>query len=244
MPQRVVVLGKVHLVRQPIVQSLGALDFEVFESSDFGEVLAHLDLTRPALVVMDADGMAREWRTLAAGLGARQGAAAVVLVTSRFSFDDAHDAQGLRVAGVIVKPFRKDEHTPRLLDLALRTMNVRARRAAPRFAVPPAANAVLRLPASRGDDVLPLRNIAEGGAAVAAESVSAGSSLAPGSYFPLATLSWGNVRLEAELSVVHRGAKAGGVRFTRFYEGGPKLLRALKERHEKALGSHGRRRKW
>ena len=32
MPLRVVVVGKVLLVRQPIAQSLGALDFEVFES--------------------------------------------------------------------------------------------------------------------------------------------------------------------------------------------------------------------
>ena len=244
MSLRVVVLGKILLVRQPIAQSLGALDFEVFESSDFEVVMAHLDSTAPSLVVMDADGMSREWRALAAGLGARQGAAACVLVTSRFSFDDAHDALALRVAGVIMKPFRREEHTPRLLDLALRKMNVRARRESPRFAVPAALSAVLRLPVSDGEDVFPLKNIAEGGATIDTEAGTAGSSLAPGSFVPLATLSWGEVKLEAELSVVHREANAGGVRFSRFFDGAPKLLRALEERHVKALGPRGRRRKW
>ncbi len=177
-------------------------------------------------------------------MGAKQGAAALVLVTSRFSFDDAHDAQALRVAGVIVKPFRREEHTPRLLDLALRKMNTRARRAAPRFAIPLATNAVLRLPASNGEDVFPVKNIAEGGATIDMETGTAGSSLAPGSFVPLATLSWGDVQLEAELSVVHRKDNGSGVRFSRFFDGAPKLLRALKERHQRALGNHGRRRKW
>jgi hypothetical protein len=188
--------------------------------------------------------MAREWRANGAALGARQGAAALVLLTSRFSFDDAHDALALRVSGVIVKPFRREEHTPRLLDLALRKMNVRARRESPRFAVPATINVVLRLPMSDGEDVFPLKNIAEGGATIDMEAGAAGSSLAHGSSVPLATLSWGEVQLEAELSVVHREANAGGVRFSRFFDGAPKLFRALKERHARALGSHGRRRRW
>ena len=120
MSLRAAILGKILLVRQPIAQSLRAMDFEAFESSDFAEVISALDLTSPSLIVMDADGMSREWRMLAAGLGGKQGAAALVLVTSRFSFDDAHDAMALKVAGVIVKPFRSDQHAARLLDLALR----------------------------------------------------------------------------------------------------------------------------
>jgi CheY-like chemotaxis protein len=244
MPLRVLVLGKVLIVRQPIAQSLAGLDFEVFESSDPVEGIAHLDLTAPSLVVMDADGMPREWRLLAAALGARPKAAALVLLTSRFSFDDAHDAQALRVAGVIVKPFRGEEHTPRLLDLALRKMNVRARRTTPRFAVPAAMNAVLRVPVSDGEEVFPVKNIAEGGAAIDTGIGGSGSSLAPGSFVPLATLSWGEAQFEAALDVVHRDRNAGGVRFSRVFDGAPKLFRALKERHVRILGPQGRRRKW
>jgi CheY-like chemotaxis protein len=244
MPLRAVILGKVLIVRQPIAQSLSALDFEVFESADFADAFEHLDFTRPSVVVMDADGTAREWRALAARLGAGPGAAALVLVTSRFSFDDAHDALALRVAGVIVKPFRKEEHAPRLLDLALRKMNVRARRAAPRFAVPASMNAVLRVPRSDGEDVLPVRNIAEGGAMIDTEAVASAPPFAAGGFVPLATLAWGDVQVEAQLDVVHWQENSAGVRFARIFEGGPKLLRALKDRHEKALGPQGGRRKW
>jgi CheY-like chemotaxis protein len=241
---RVVILGKILLVRQPIAQSLGALDFEVFESSDPAEVVANLDLTLPSLIVMDADGMAREWRLLAGGLGAKQGAAGLVLVTSRFSFDDAHDAMALRVAGVVVKPFRREEHAARLLDLALRKMNVRARRASPRFAIPANMNAVLRLPDSEGGDVFPLKNIGEGGVAIDLEAARLSSSLGPGRFVPSADLSWGEVQLEAAVDIVYRGKNAAGIRFSRIFDGAPRLLRALKERQARALGPEEKRRKW
>lgn len=243
MSLRVVILGKILIVRQPIAQSLGALDFETFESSSLAEVIARLDFISPSLIVMDTDGMSREWRMLAAALGPKKGAASLVLVTSRFSFDDAHDAMALKVAGVIVKPFRSDQHTARLLDLALRQMNVRARRSSPRFATPAATNAVLRLSESGGENIFPLKNIAEGGATINTEAGSVGSSLDPGSFVPLATLSWGEVQLEAAVDVMYRERNSAGIRFSRIFEGAPKLLRVLKERRARELGQ-GKGRKW
>ena len=244
MSLRVVVLGKILLVRQPIAQSLGALDFEVFESSDPAEVVSNLDLTAPSLIVMDADGMAREWRLLAGSLGARQGAAGLVLVTSRFGFDDAHDAMALRVAGVIVKPFRREEHTERLLDLALRKMKVGARRASPRFAIPASMNAVLRFPESECGDAFPVKNIGKGGAAVDVGTARLGTSLDPGRFVPSADLLWGEVELEAAVDIVYREKNAAGIRFSRIFDGAPRLLRALKERQARALGPGEKRRKW
>lgn len=244
MPLRAVILGKILLVRQPIAQALSALDFETFEFSDYAELVSHLDLTSPSLIVMDADGMSREWRALAAGLGARPRAAALVLVTSRFSFDDAHDAMALKVAGVIVKPFRGDQHTPRLLDLALRQVKIRARRASPRFAVPPGMNAVLRLSEPGAASAFPLKNISEGGAEVDLESARAGSLPDAGTFVPSADIIWGDVQFEAAIDVVHRDEHTAGIRFSRLFDGVPKFLRALKERHDKAAGSQGIKRKW
>jgi DNA-binding response OmpR family regulator len=244
MSLRAVVFGKVLLVRQPVAQSLRALDFEALESTDFAELVSKLDSTWPSLIVMDADGMGREWRMLAAGLGAKKGAAALVLVTSRFGFDDAHDAMALKIAGVIVKPFRSGQHAARLLDLALRQMNVRARRSSPRFAIPGTMNAVLRLPGSDGEDAFPLKNIAEKGATIDMDARSVGSMLDPGRFFPLAVLSWAELQLEAAIDVVHSDSHTAGIRFSRIFEGGPRFLRALRERHERAIGPQGIKRKW
>jgi CheY-like chemotaxis protein len=244
MSLRAVVLGKTLLVRQPIAQSLSALDFQVHESSDLAEVVSTLNLTAPALIVMDADGLAREWRMLAAGLGAKRGAAALVLLTSRCSFEDVHEAMALRVAGVIVKPFRRDEHTARLLDLALRPVDVKARRSAPRFALPESTHAVLRWSLSESEYLLPVKNVAEGGAMVRVEADSPEAAFKPGGFIPLATLSWGEVQLEVAFDVIHRGTDAAGIRFSRIFDGTPKLLRALEELQVRALGPRGKKRKW
>ena len=229
MPLRVVIFGKTLLVRQPIAQSLGALDFQVFESASLPEVVSGLEMTAPVLVVMDADGIAREWRLVASALGAKRGAIALVLVASRFGFDDAHDALALKVAGVIVKPFRREEHTPRLLDIALRQANLKARRESPRFSLTPADAVTV--------ESHPARNIAEGGALVQ-------TSLEPGGFVPLATVAWGEARMETSLDVVHAGGGASGVRFSRVLSGAPKVMRMLEERRSRALGPQGKKRKW
>jgi hypothetical protein len=241
---RAVILGNILLVRQPIAQSLGALDFVAFESSEFSHALSALDHASPSLVVMDVDGMTREWRMLAARLFAKRGTTALVLVASRFSFDDAHDAMSLSVAGVIMKPFRNSQHTGRLLDLALRHMHVKARRSTARFTVPEGVRPALRLAGSKGEFVLPLKNISERGAAIDMNENGGGSILHPGGFFPLATLSWGEVQLETAIEVVHCDTQLAGIRFSRIFDGAPRFLRALEERQERAIGPQEMKRKW
>ncbi len=244
MPMKAIVLGKTLLVRQPIAQSLAVLDFQVLEVAELAEIAANVDLTAPSIIVMDADGMAREWRALAASTGAGRSATALVLVTSRFSFDDVHEAMALRVAGVIVKPFRKEEHVARILDLALRQLKVKARRSAPRFSIPDAPRALLTWSEAGSEERLEVLNIASGGARLNLDATGVGASFAPGGFVPLAAFTWGEVRLEVNLDVIHREEASAGVRFARIYDGEHKLLRALEERRTRALGFYGRKRKW
>jgi len=210
----------------------------VIEASEIAEAISAVQSTVPTLVVMDADGMAREWRILAAGMSAQQ-SAAIVLIASRFNFDDVHDAQALRVAGVIVKPFKREEHTERLLDIALRRQNIRARRSAPRFAIPKDARAEMRLGRAGKTELFPLLNISEGGAKVVAEA-----AWQPDPNASPSSLSWGNVNLEVSIELVHRQKDGVGVRFTKIWEGGPKVLHALEERQARALGARRKKRKW
>ncbi len=237
MPLRAVIFVKTLLVRQPIAQSLGALDFQVVESASLPAVVSVLDQAAPVLVVMDADGMAREWRLVASALGAKRGAIGLVLVASRFGFDDAHDAMALKVAGVIMKPFRREEHAPKLLDIALRMMNLKARRSSPRFTLPPSEGAAVSLSRPEGDEAVPLKNIAEGGALIE-------KALAPGDFVPLATVSWGDARMETSLDVIHAAGGAAGVHFSRVFAGAPKFMKAIEERLSRAVGHQGKKRKW
>ena len=231
MPLKALVIGKTLLVRQPIAQALETLDFQVIETSEISEAIAAVQSKVPTLVVMDTDGMARDWRVLAAGMSAQQ-SGAIVLIASRFDFNDVHDAQALRVAGVIVKPFRREEHTERLLDIALRRRNIKARRSAPRFTMPKDAKAELRHGHAGKTELFPLLNIAEGGAKVIAET-----GWQPDPDAAPSSLSWGNAQLEISIELIHRQKDGAGIRFTKIWDGAPRLLHALEERQACAPGS-------
>jgi CheY-like chemotaxis protein len=246
MPLRVVVQAATHLVRQPIVQSLSALDLSVRELTNVAEVVTRLNELSPDLIVMDADGMARPWRTLAAGLGGARprGGVGLVLLASRFSFADAHDAQSLGVAGVIMKPFRREEHAVRLLDIALARRGLRPRRAAPRTALPDGEDARLELSLPTGDQRLRVKNIGEGGVAVEVATAAANAALVETERFPAATLVWGPLSLELSFDVAHAAEGTAGLRFIRVVEGWPRLARALAERFTRAVGPLERKRRW
>jgi DNA-binding NarL/FixJ family response regulator len=240
----VIVQAAAHLVRQPIAQSLAALGIAVRELADLGEVVARLNDLSPDLIVMDADGMARAWRTLAAGLGGAQGRVGLVLLASRFAFADAHDAQALGIAGVIMKPYRRNEHAAKLLDAVLARKGLRPRRSTPRVTLTEAEDAHLELSLPSGEEVLPVHTIAEGGITVSAASAAANAALIEGERFPAATLVWGEMRLELSFEVVHAADGIAGVRFIQVLEGWPRLARALGERLTRALGQIERKRRW
>ena len=244
MSLQVVVQAATHLVRQPIAQSLSALGIQVREFADLGEVVARLNDLSPDLIVMDADGMARRWRTLAAGLGGARGRTGLVLLAGRFSFADAHDAQALGVSGVIVKPYRGEEHAARLLDAALARRDLRPRRAAPRILLPDGEGAVFELSLPSGEERLPVTNIGEYGVAVAATTPAASAALTEGEHFPSASLVWGALRLELSFDVVHATEGIAGLRFDRVLEGWPQLARALGERLARATSPSERKRRW
>ena len=239
MSLKVIVVGKTLIARQPVAQALETLDFQVIEASEIAGAVSAVHAAQPALVVMDADGMAREWRMLATAAGAEPMRPALALLTSRFNFINVHDAQALRVAAVIVKPFRREEHTERLLDLALRQRGIKARRSAPRFAVPKDTKAELRCGLAGSVDIFPVLNLSEGGAKVIAEA-----TWEPYDDSPPSTLTWGSVQLTVSIEVVHRQEFGAGIRFTKIWEGASRMLRALDERQARALGQRRKKRKW
>ncbi len=240
MPLRAVLLASTHLVRQPIGQSLGALDMEVHESADLADVIARINELAPDLLVMDADGMARQWRALAAVLTGSRASVALVLLATRFSFEDAHDAQALQVAAVIVKPFRHEEHSLRLLDAALARRGIRPQRTSPRLRLA-AGEAALRVTLPAGERTLEAVNLAPGGALLRPEG---SSPFAPGEFIASAALDWGDVRAEVALDVIHETTRGIGVRFSRIFDGAPRLERAMEERLVRAIGRPERRRRW
>jgi hypothetical protein len=105
--------------------------------------------------------------------------------------------------------------------------------------MPKDAKAELRLGHSGKTELFPLLNIAEGGAKMIAEAAwQPDRDAAPSS------LSWGTVQLEVSIELIHRQKDGAGIRFTKIWDGAPRLLHALEERQARALGQRRKKRKW
>jgi CheY-like chemotaxis protein len=244
MPLSVVVQSPAHLVRQPVAQSLAALGIQVREFSDLGDAVARLNELSPDLVVVDADGAPRQWRTLVTGLGGTHGRVGVVLLSGRVSFEDAHDAQSLGISGIIKKPFRGTEHATRIVDAALARRGLRARRSHPRCRLDGTTDAVLEVELPTGAERLALWDISNVGAGVAVADAEARAALHAGEYFPAASLDWGEAHLVLSFRVVHVTGDVAGVQFISVADGAPRLAHALADRFARAIGPQENRHRW
>jgi len=244
MPLSVVVQSPAHLVRQPVAQSLAALGLLVREFADLGEAVARLNELSPDLIVVDADGAPRQWRTLVSGLGGARGRVGVVLLSGRVSFDDAHDAQSLGISGIIKKPYRGTEHATRIVDAALARRGLRARRSHPRCRLDGTTDAVLEVELPAGAERLALWDISNVGAGAAVATAEARAALRAGEYFPAASLDWGDVHLVLSFRVAHVTGEVAGLQFISVADGAPRLAHALSDRFARAIGPRENRNRW
>ena len=244
MPLSVVVQSPAHLVRQPVAQSLAALGLLVREFADLGEAVARLNELSPDLIVVDADGAPRQWRTLVSGLGGARGRVGVVLLSGRVSFDDAHDAQSLGISGIIKKPYRGTEHATRIVDAALARRGLRARRSHPRCRLDGGTDAVLEVALPAGAERLALWDISNVGAGAADATAEARAALRAGEYFPAASLDWGDVHLVLSFRVAHVTGEVAGLQFISVADGAPRLAHALSDRFARAIGPRENRNRW
>jgi CheY-like chemotaxis protein len=235
----VAVLAGTHLVRQSLAQCLSPLGFQVREYSDPAELVSQLNRFPPEMIVIDADGLERAWRALAAGLHAGQKPITFVLLASRFSLEDAHEALAAGVEGMILKPYEK-ENTRKLLELWLRGRGLRARRSAPRFRPPAELDARLRFRGPVDWSNAEVRDLSEGGIGISGrDGLPDTSSLLPPSYLRL-----GQAESALTLQAVHRNAELAGFRTVQVREGRSAIVRLLEQLFTRAFGSTGRKGKW
>jgi DNA-binding NarL/FixJ family response regulator len=240
----IAVLASTHLVRQSIVQSVVPLGFRYHEFGDLTELVLGVNKVAPQLVVADIDGLEGKWRALAAALRGSQQRVALLLLAGRFGFDEAHEALALGVAGMILKPFRKEDHTARLSDLFLRSMGLRPRRAAPRFVPPEEAFASLRYTGPRGEERAAVADISLGGLGVRVSGAAAEEGSAPGAGLSRAALLLAEGEVPLSLQVVHRSEARLGLRLLRMPEGRAAFLRLVEAQHSRAFGAGGKRTRW
>ncbi len=240
----VAVLASTHLVRQSVSQALAPLGFLTSEFSDLAELALGVNRIAPRLVVVDIDGLEGRWRALAAALRGSPQRLALILLAARFGFEEAHEALALGVSGMILKPFRKEDHTARLSDLFLKSLDLRPRRAAPRFVPPRDGPAYLRYFGSRGEERAELTGLSLGGLSVRAPKKAVEAGFGRGVNLSRATLLLEEAEVPLSVQVMHCDEEQMGLRVLRLYQGRPVFLRLVAAQHARAFGAGEKRNRW
>lgn len=240
----VAVLASTHLVRQSVTQPLAPLGFLTREFTDLAELALGVNRIAPRLVVLDADGLEGRWRALAAALRGSPQRPALVLLASRFGFEEAHEALALGVAGMILKPFRREDHTARLSDLILQSLDLHPRRAAPRFVPPRDGPLYLRYQGLRGEQRAELTGLSLGGLSIRAPRTAAETVFRRGLDLGRMSLLLEGAEVPLSVQVIHREAETIGLRILRLYGGRAVYLRVVAAQHARAFGAGGKRNRW
>jgi DNA-binding NarL/FixJ family response regulator len=236
---RAVVVATTHLVRQLVGPCLTPLGGQLYEFSELEGLAPRINEIDPELIVLDIDGTGRQWRAAAATLNSIPRPAPLVLLAGRFGFDDAHEALALGVASVILKPYRREEHTERLYDLVLKRRGIRPRRSEPRLVPPHGQPLRAEWQDATGRNSAPVRDISSEGLGVAPED-----ALDKGAFVPAVEVSVRGENVGFSARVVDRARGRAGLRVIAWTQGRPRWIRLLEELHTRAFGEGRARRKW
>jgi DNA-binding response OmpR family regulator len=211
----VAVISKSLLLRRWITRTLRLVGFTAFGLSHFDALFHGLDRRLPDIVLIDTAGQELPWKALVGLLKIFSRRSRVVLLAAGMNVERAVEAAGSGVAAILVKPYRAQRHTERILDLLLEARGTAPKRLRPRFS--PAPEADLRLDYLPIDDWLAfpmgIDNISEKGAQLRLPHDEYAGELQPGEAGFPATLAIGTVRISLNLRVVHREERTVGVVF-------------------------------
>jgi CheY-like chemotaxis protein len=211
MSPTVVVVSRLQLIRQGIAGRLALLGATVREYADSTSALKILTEVVPDIMILDVDDAVWSWRPLVESLSLAQHTVHVVLLARRMGIDEAAVAKRLGVAGVILKPFREEEHMGRLFGLMNEGRRAAPRRSQPRYYPEPESHSLLTLPGPLSA-LYRIVNISLGGVCVARpESGLRELEELPGDV--AVRLSTGGVHLGVTCRVSHRSDEAIGLQF-------------------------------
>jgi DNA-binding response OmpR family regulator len=242
MAPTVVVVSRLNLVRQGISGRLALLGASVREYQETSAALRILHEVIPEIMVIDVEDAAWSWRPLLTELASTQRNVRVVLLARRMGIDEASEAKHLGVAGVILKPFREEEHMGRLFELLCEVQGARRRRANLRYYLEPESQPMLTMPGALST-LYRVVNVSRGGACVASSKEGL-RELEDGKGEVAARLAIGGVHVAVACNVVYRAHELTGLRFVSTTSGRAELVEHLAALQGRIFGSKKVRGPW
>jgi DNA-binding response OmpR family regulator len=211
----VAVISKSLLLRRSIDRRLGLLGVTVCGYTHFDSLFQGSGRLQPDIILIDTADQELPWKALVslARIFSRQ--SRIVLLAASMNVAQTVEAAERGVAAILIKPYRAEGHTGRILDLLLQARGIEPKRLQPRFT--PNSGAKLRM------DYLPVSdwpafpmeviNISRKGAQLHLPYGEYAWELQPGrSGFP-AALAVAMAQISLNLRVVYRERRSVGVVF-------------------------------
>jgi FixJ family two-component response regulator len=242
----VAVVSKSLLLRRSITSRLNLVGVTVFAHAHFDALFQGSHPPQPDIVLIDTTGQELPWKALVSLLKIFSGRSRAVLLAASMNVDQAMEAGASGVRAILIKPYKAEQHTGRILDLLLEAHRITPKRLQPRFS--PVAEAELRVDYLPMDDWLLfpvlVDNISEKGAQLHMPYGEYAGEFQPGSSGFPATLAIGTARISLNLRVVHREGETVGVAFDGLGTGRRVLDSFIEDMRRQALGDGGSRRRW
>ena len=246
MNMNIVVISKLHLIRQSLMQRLKSLGFNVYLFSDIQEFLPRFNLVNPDIILMDGDGAEKEWKLLAKGLSNVKKIIIFILLISAISIDSANEAIALGIAGIILKPFNPEEHIKKIMEIVHKNRSHELKRSAPRFYPDIEDRGTLSFFDSEKKEPVnfTLINISRRGALLHLINPLVKEELQPGYRIPDAELKLHSIELDVSCTVVHRYGQYIGVLFENIHTGKSQLYRYIETLDNNIFGTVRLKGKW
>lgn len=239
MEQNLIIVSRSQDIRRSFLESYSLLGYEVTAAEDIVEVIRELNTLDPDHVVMDIEGLPRQWKVVAAGLKLAQKDISVVLLAAAMTAEQANEAAFLGVAGVIIKPFQPEFHLKRVYDLI--HAGGGGKRVYPRFYAGGVFDGSLEYhsEATNKLHLFELVNVSEAGAAVRTRDLAAAPELQPSAPIAAATLRIDAEQFRLSAQVAFRKQGLIGLAFREIKTGKANFLRLIQRLSLKAFGISG-----
>jgi DNA-binding response OmpR family regulator len=246
MELNLVVISKSEEVRQSFAEAYNLLGFEVSVFDDIQEPIRDLNVLDPDYVIIDTDGLARQWKIVAAGLQLAQKRITVILIASAMTLDEASEALVLGVNGMIIKPFLPEFHLKRAYDIIHRKLRAPGKRVHPRYFTGPVfrGQLIVHSEAASKSYTFELVNVSEIGAAIRSKYPDTAPELTEGVELPKAVLQLDNEEFRISGRIVFRKGGLIGLTFDEILTGEPNFRRFMQRLALKAFGISGINGRW
>ena len=246
MEQNLVVISRSEEIRSSFAEAYTLLGFEVSAYEDIQEPIRELNALDPDYVVIDTDGLARQWKVVTAGLQLAQKKITVILIASAMTLEEANEALILGVSGIIIKPFLPEFHLKRVYDIIHRKLRAPGKRVHPRYYAGPVFTGSLAVRSEAAGKIYTFEvvNVSEIGAAVRSRYTDSAPELKAGEALPEAVLQLDGQEFRISGRVVFRKGGLIGLVFESIATGESNFRRFVQRLALKAFGISGITGRW